>query len=149
MKLNWGHGVVIALGAFIAFILGMIFLFPNGQKNSELISDNYYEEELHYQQVIDAKKNADLLAEKPNAKLTNEGILVSFPKEFNNQNSKFHFYLYRTDDQNLDIKKDFSLEAENSHMIPKSILKAGSYTLKLSWNTNKIQYQRDFDIQWK
>ncbi len=53
---SWGHGVVIALAAFIIFILSMLFLFPNGQKNSEMVTDNYYEEELQYQDVIDAKK---------------------------------------------------------------------------------------------
>lgn len=53
---SWGHGVVIALFAFIVFILSMLFLFPNGQKNSEMVTDNYYEEELQYQDVIDAKK---------------------------------------------------------------------------------------------
>jgi hypothetical protein len=44
---SWGHGVVIALAAFIIFILSMMFLFPNGQKNSEMVTDNYYEEELN------------------------------------------------------------------------------------------------------
>ena len=36
-KITWGHGVFIALGTFVCFILGMIFiypsiLFPNGDK---------------------------------------------------------------------------------------------------------------------
>ena len=64
-KFTWGHGVVIALLVFMAFILSMLFLFPNGQKNSEMVTDNYYEEELKYQDVIDAKKRADNLEEKP------------------------------------------------------------------------------------
>ena len=42
------------------FILFLIFVFSHGMKNSELISDNYYQDELTYQDVIDAKTNADL-----------------------------------------------------------------------------------------
>ena len=83
MKISWGHGVVIALGAFILFILGMIFLFPIGKQNSELITENYYEEELKYQEVIDAKNSADNLTEKPTVALEKQGITIIFPKEIN------------------------------------------------------------------
>lgn len=149
MKISWGHGVVIALGAFILFILGMIFLFPNGQKNSELITENYYEEELKYQEVIDAKNLADQLAEKPTVDLARNGINIIFPQGITNQNTKFSFYLFRSDDQNLDVKKEFTLSANNSHLIPASVLSKGNYTLKLLWTTGKTKYQRDFDIVWK
>ena len=39
----------------------MILIFPNGQKGAELVTDHYYSEELQYQDVIDAKNNADHL----------------------------------------------------------------------------------------
>lgn len=149
MKISWGHGVVIALGAFILFILGMIFFFPNGQKNSELITDNYYEEELKYQEVIDAKNLADRLTEKPSVTVEKPGITVTFPEAFNNQNTKFSFYLFRTDDKNLDIKKEFTLSEKNAHLIPAKVLSKGNYTLKVLWTSGKTKYQRDFDIVWK
>lgn len=149
MKITWGHGVIIALGAFILFILGMIFFFPNGQQNSELITDDYYEEELKYQDVIDAKNKADQLTEKPSVILNKSGIEIVFPKAFSNQNTKFNFYLFRTNDKNLDVQKDFTLDSSNKHLIPASVISPGNYTLKLKWTSNKTQYQRDFDIQWK
>ena len=55
-KFTWGHGVALALGLFIIFILSMIFYFTSTWKNSELITDDYYEAELAYQDVIDAKE---------------------------------------------------------------------------------------------
>ncbi len=149
MKISWGHGVIIALGAFIVFILGMIFFFPMGQQNSELITENYYEEELLYQDVIDAKKRADQLAEKPKLEIKNEGLFLSFPKDINNSNSKFDFYLYRSSDQNLDVKKEFALDANNNYSIPKKILVKGGYILKVMWTKEKHKYQIDYDIEWK
>ena len=149
MKLSWGHGVVIALGCFIVFILSMIFFFPIGKDNSELITDNYYEEELHYQDIIDAKNAADQLTAKPDLKLTSEGIIITFPEDINNNNSKFNFYLYRTNDQNLDIKKDFSLNEVNAMEIPKTVLVAGDYMLKLKWIKENKNYQIDYNIKWK
>ena len=39
-KLNWGHGLMIALGCFILFILFLILVFPIGKQNADMISDN-------------------------------------------------------------------------------------------------------------
>lgn len=150
MKISWGHGVVIALGCFMLFILGMIFLFPINKQNAELITDDYYEEELHYQKVIDAKGKADSLENKPAIELaTAKGIVINFPEEFSNANTKFDFYLYHQADKNLDIRKEFTLDANNQMTIPNVLLKKGNYVLKVHWVTNKIEYQRDFEILWK
>ncbi|MFP3596276.1 FixH family protein [Chryseobacterium sp. SIMBA_029] len=146
---SWGHGVVIALFAFIVFILSMLFLFPNGQKNSEMVTDNYYEEELQYQDVIDAKKRADNLQEKPTYSQDTSGIKIVFPKGYNNSNTTVKFVLNRTDDQNLDIKKSEQLNADQSILIPAKVLKAGNYTLRLTWTKDKTEYRLDYDVIWK
>ncbi|HCR76474.1 FixH family protein [Chryseobacterium sp. C3] len=146
---NWGHGVIIALASFMIFILSMMFLFPNGQKNSEMVTDNYYEEELKYQDVIDAKKRADELKEKPVYNQNQAGIRITFPKDYNNSNTKVKFVLNRTDDQNLDVHKTVQLDANQSFLIPAQVLKLGNYTLRLSWTKDKTDYRMDYDVIWK
>ncbi|SHE86735.1 FixH family protein [Chryseobacterium takakiae] len=148
-KFTWGHGVVIALLAFMAFILSMLFLFTNGQKNSEMVTDNYYEEELKYQDVIDAKKRADDLEEKPVYSQDKSGIKITFPNDYDNSNTTVKFVLNRTDDQNLDIKKSVQLDANKSFLIPAQVLKMGNYTLRLNWTKDKIDYRMDYDVIWK
>lgn len=147
-KFNWGHGIVLALASFIGFILFMIFIFPSDQQNSELVSNNYYEDELNYQKVIDAKKNAATISEKPVYQQTSAGIKLTFPISQTPDGKKIDFQLYRTDDSNLDIKKQEILNAENSVTIPAKVLSKGSYTLKLHWLKNKTPYQLDYDVQW-
>ena len=147
-KFTWGHGVAVALGSFIAFILFLVLVFPNGQQNSELVSENYYEDELHYQNVIDAKNNADLLLEKPQYSQSNNGIKIDFPASDLPDLKKANFELFRTDDANLDVKKEVYLEG-NSFTIPKQVISKGSYTLKLKWLKNKKPYQLDYDVLWK
>lgn len=146
---TWGHGVFLALASFIIFILSMVFLFPNGQKNSEMVTDKYYEEELQYQNVIDAKERADALEEKPVYSQNASGIGIKFPTEINNTNAKVNFVLNRTDDQNLDIKKEIKLDVSNSFLIPAALLKKGNYTLRLSWTKDKTDYRLDYDVIWK
>jgi len=146
---SWGHGVLIALASFMIFILSMLFLFPNGQKNSELVTDHYYEEELEYQSVIDAKKRGDTLKEKPVYSQNSDGIKITFPKDINNTNSTIKFVLNRSDDQNLDVKRTEQLDANQSFLIPSKVLKAGNYTLRLMWTKNKTDYRLDYDVIWK
>ncbi|MDY3338341.1 FixH family protein [Riemerella anatipestifer] len=148
-KFTWAHGVVAALGSFILFILYLIFVFSHGQQNSELVSDNYYEDELAYQSVIDAKKNASTIENAPKYQQTPYGINIVFPSENNSQNTKIKFVLYRIDDQKLDVKKDMTLDANNSFLIPKKVLVPGGYILKLMWTKDNKDYQIDYDLVWK
>ncbi|WP_312767125.1 FixH family protein [Epilithonimonas sp.] len=147
-NLNWGHGLMIALGCFILFILFLIFIFPMGKQNAEMISNNYYEEELHYQDIIDAKENAAKLEKVPVYNATSEGMLISFPETIKVDENKVNFVLFRTDDSNLDVRKEVGLQ-HNVFLIPKKVISKGSYTLKLKWTENKKPYQVDYDILWK
>ena len=147
-NLNWGHGLAIALGCFIIFILFLILIFPMGKQNAEMISNNYYEEELKYQDVIDAKNNAAKLEKTPTYKATSEGILISFPDNIKVDKDIANFVLFRTEDSNLDVKKEVTLQ-HNLFLIPKKVISKGSYTLKLKWTENKKPYQVDYDILWK
>jgi hypothetical protein len=145
---SWGHGIVIALAAFIIFILSMMFLFTNGQKNSEMVTDNYYEEELKYQDVIDAKKEPMIYRKNLYTSKINQNYHF-FPKDYDNSNTTVKFVLNRTDDQNLDIHKAVQLDANKSFTIPSQVLRLGNYTLRLTWTKDKTDYRMDYDVIWK
>lgn len=147
-KFTWAHGVILALACFICFILYLVLIFPMGQKNSELIADDYYEQELIYQKVIDAKTNADKLAEKPAYSVENGEMILQFSKDNAPESGNVSFYLYRSDDANLDIKKTEKLNAAGQLRIPGKVLVPGSYILKLNWERNNTPYQVDYDVQW-
>ncbi len=147
-NLNWGHGLAIALGCFMLFILFLIFIFPMGKQNAEMISNNYYEEELQYQDIIDAKNNAAKLEKTPAYKITREGLLITFPETIKVDDNKVNFVLFRTEDSNLDVKKEVILQ-HHLFLIPEKVISKGSYTLKLKWTADKKPYQVDYDILWK
>ena len=147
-KFTWGHGIIVAIISFMAFIVGLVVYFTSTMKNSELITDNYYQEELMFQSVIDAKNRAEKLTQKPEVKIHTEGLIIHFPKDINNQNAIFKFFLFRTDDKNLDIKRDFKLNDDTYIISSKDLIKGG-YTLKLMWKKDYQDYQVDYDIVWK
>ena len=127
-KFTWGHGIALALACFIGFILYLIFIFPIGKQTSDLVSDNYYQDELEYQKVIDAKKNADQLSQKPFFAQLPYGIRIAFPKETIDAGQQVHFELYSTNDKEKDKKQNVNLDSNNSFLVPKEMLSTGSYT---------------------
>ncbi len=120
-----------------------------GKQNAEMISSNYYEEELVYQDVIDAKKRAMELEAHPVYSQDKDGIKLHFPAERKVHKKEVDFVLFRTDDSNLDIKKVEYLDGTNSLLIPAKVLVPGSYTLKTKWKENNQLYQIDYDVLWK
>ena len=109
-KFTWGHGIALALLSFIGFILYLIFIFPIGKQDSELVSENYYEDELDYQKVIDAKKNAETLSQKPFFAQLPYGIRIAFPEEIIDANTQVHFELYSTNDKTKDKNNAYKKE---------------------------------------
>lgn len=148
-KFTWGHGIILALLSFMLFILSMIFYFSRNWQNAEMVSHNYYEEELKYQEVIDAKNNAAQLKEIPQVKKTQNGISILFPASALPEDDIIDFELFRTDDANLDIHKKENLKGKYGFTIPSKVLSPGSYTLKLRWTKGNTPYQIDYDILWK
>jgi hypothetical protein len=113
------------------------------------IINNYYQDELEYQKVIDAKKNADQLSQKPFFAQLPYGIRIAFPKETIDAGQQVHFELYSTNDKEKDKKQNVNLDNNNSFLVPKEMLSTGSYTLKVRWKKSDIDYQVDYELVWK
>lgn len=148
-KFTWGHGMALALLSFIGFILYLIFIFPIGKQNSELVTENYYEDELDYQKVIDAKKNADELPQKPFIAQLPYGVRIAFPPDIIDANTSVHYELYSTNDKNKDKTGNITLDGNRSFLVPKEMFTVGSYILKVRWNNGNKTYQVDYEIIWK
>ena len=54
MKINWGTKIVILYSSFVIMMLGMVFFAVN--QEFHLVTDNYYEEELLFQEQINQKR---------------------------------------------------------------------------------------------
>lgn len=83
MKINWGTAIVIAFGLFITFILYFVFKVQiNPKYDNELVTEDYYQQELKVQGNIERTSNANALEEKIELKKSEEGITIQFPKDF-------------------------------------------------------------------
>jgi hypothetical protein len=137
MQISWGYKIA---AVYILFVIGIIMLVlkANGAEQ-ELVTSNYYEQELRYQEVIDQKAAVAALSAPPQYNRTSGTLQVVLPSEFEGRSWKGNIYLYRPSDATLDVRKDISVTGRNYTLVlPKAA--AGVYTVKFAWELNGKKY---------
>ncbi|KAA5823461.1 FixH family protein [Algibacter amylolyticus] len=140
MKINWGTGIVIAFIAFISFIMYFVInMSVNSKYNHDLVSEDYYAEELQFQDDINKLETAKTLNENISYKKTNEGLVIQFPDTFDYKNIKGKLFLYRPSNKQLDFETAISLSNSNL-LIPDNRLVDGRWNIKIDWQYNGKSY---------
>ena len=139
MKINWGTGIVLAFVAFISFILFFVVrMSMDNRADHDLVTEEYYKQELAYQDEIDAQNNARKL-EKIQLKRTEEGLLVVFPETMDYKKIKGKVSLYRPSNKHLDFDLDLRL-SNTSLLIPDTRLLGGRWDLKIMWEYQGVEF---------
>lgn len=140
MKINWGTGIVIAFVVFIAFIMYFVInMSTNDKYNHDLVTEEYYKEELLHQKEIDKENNAKALNQNISWTKTNDGILISFPENLEYSRIKGKVFLYRPSNKKLDSEISISL-SDNQMLIPKTRLLDGRWNIKIDWEYDGKSY---------
>lgn len=144
-KFDWGHGIALALGSFILFILALIFF---ADETGDLVSDRYYEESLVFQsQNIDAKTNVNALARKPEIIPQANGIKLSFPQEIKPDSGRILLQVgaYEAND----IRVPIQLDNMNVQLLPAARLAdSADYDISLRWYQGGKPYLIEENVRW-
>ena len=140
MKFNWGTGIVVTILAFIAFIMYFVItLSTDNTYSHDLVTDKYYQEELNYQQEIDAEKNANSLKEKVTIEKNSKGLKINFPKYFNPKSIEGKVFLYRPSSKQLDFEIPISI-SKSYLLVPEQRLVDGRWNMKIFWKHKNTNY---------
>ncbi len=138
MKISWGIKIAVLYLSFVAMIGFMVFK-SMGEK-VDLVSKDYYEQELVFQEKIDARKNANLLKEKILVQKEVEGVRITFPASQLVQPIQGEAVFFRSSDSNADVKVKLELNGQGTQIIRYAHFKPGMYTLQLSWQTGNKKF---------
>lgn len=141
--MSWGYKIMFV---YIAFVAGIGFLiFKASNQEFDLVTKDYYEQELKYQQVIDQSANASRLSMPLNIEKKEAELKISFPDEMKNKKKLVDFYLYYAADAKRDFRRSFELnENELAQALPVGM--KGMYELKLTWETEGVKYYHEQKI---
>ena len=136
--MNWGKGIAIALTLFVGFILFLAISLM--RTNFDLVSDDYYQREINYQDEIQAIQNADAISDSINLSITETHILIQLPQEIEYKDVSIEFL--RPNDRNLD--QTFKIEETKTFTIEKEKFTPGKYDIRMSFSVdNKPCLQKE------
>ncbi len=141
MKFNWGTKIALL---YIGFVVLMIVLVVKSMNQDfQLVSDDYYQKEIKFQDVLDGSKNQSQLSAPITIHANEKSVILDFPEDFNGKEikGKIQFYSAVTSkwDANFDVKTN-----QNSMTIDRQKLHTTPYLVKVVWEVDgKKYYEQD------
>ena len=134
--MNWGKWIIVSFVLFAAFI-GILVVICVRQDIS-LVSKNYYQEELAYQQQIDRMNNTTRLDEKPVIAITGHALEIQF-SQFNNLEGG-EVNVFRPSDLCFDKQFILYTSTETTQRFDISSFPKGMYRVKMRWSMKGKEY---------
>jgi hypothetical protein len=144
MTLNWGHKVTIGFTAFAGMIVYLVVQCMN--THYDLVSKEYYKDELQYQQVIDETSRANQLSSRATVSQTNDQLIVQLPAEMQQQPVTGIILFYSIDNSQKDKQVALQLNGHAAQTIDSHAFIPGNYTAKIRWSSNKEQYYTEVPV---
>jgi nitrogen fixation protein FixH len=140
MKINWGTSIVIAIAAFMGFILFFVIkMSVNSEYDHDLVATEYYKNELLFQEEIDKENNLKKLITPIVIKQEPAGITIVFPADLKPKNIQGKVFLYRPSNEKLDIEIPLSISS-NILFLPKKDLVGGRWNIIIDFTHQGTAY---------
>jgi len=136
--MNWGKSIVVAFAVFITLIATMVTI--SMRKDVNLVSKDYYVQEIAYQAHIDKQENGKY---RGNMELTHEEASQRLSMKLNSSKAahiRGEVYFFRPSDSALDKKFPIGLDAAGTQYIPLEEMQQGLWKVKVSWNDGNEDY---------
>ena len=136
--MNFGNKLLVVFAVFaglMGYMTYRCFSVP-----VDLVSKDYYKDEIAYQQVIDGTKNANALAGKTTIVQLPSFVDIQLPAEMKNQFVKGTILFYCPSNVANDRHFELSTNGDAHQQLDIKKINKGNYTVKIDWNSNKTHY---------
>ena len=131
--MNWGRSIILAFVLFGAFIATLVTVCMCQDVN--LVTKDYYKEELAYQNQIDRLAHTAMLEHKPQLQIEGGYILKVTYSDFDKLNAGV-IQLFRPSDPALDKEFELRKSSENVQFFSTAGMAKGMYRAKVKWTMN-------------
>jgi nitrogen fixation protein FixH len=139
MKFNWGTGIALFYTIFAAVLIFAVI--KSTSYDNSLVSDQYYADDLKYQEHYVKLVNSKALTEDLKIVRGKTDVTLTFPEEVGAVQGEIVFFCPS------DSKQDFTLpvrpDAERRQSVPIEGLKPGLWKVKVDWQANGKTYYKE------
>lgn len=120
---------------FVVFMLGMVGLCV--KQHFDLVTPDYYAQELAFQDVIDGKQNAQTLASAAQVEQQGDAVKLALPAELSRIDSGKVLF-YKPDNAKYDF--EMPLTHALTYDVPGDKFAYGLYNVKITWYAQGTRY---------
>ena len=135
--MSWGRKLMIVFGCFALLMSTLVYKCMT--QKFDLVSKDYYNEELRYQDKIDGINNASKIGDV----VVNDSIdkiFIQLPKEVHGLATSGQVWFYCVTDDRRDKKIDLEVDDEGSMVIDKASIIKSDYLVKVKWQNGDTKY---------
>lgn len=140
--MNWGTKIVIAFIIFIIATLSVVIFFMS--QKVDVVTENYYEKELKYQEQINRIARTKALKDTIKVINDNKVIFVKFPNiPDRNAGDKNFILLYRPSDKTKDVKIPVVTDTNNTQSVSIERIEKGYWKIQINWTSSGSEYYHE------
>lgn len=140
-KSSWPFAIALVYGLFAAGMIGVVIFAV--RHPSDLVSRDYYQKEIRYQQQIDSEKRAQKDADAPTISIKGRECVIHFP---GNPPASGTLTLYRPADAALDRTVSLALDGQQNQTLNLADAASGLWRLRMEWNRNGETYFKEQEV---
>jgi len=138
------YGLVAVIILFLIINIGFV-IFASHQEVS-LVSDNYYEKELKYQDRIDRLDRAKALGLDVHVQTNLTDVGIQYPPHFADGVIRGSLHFFRPSDKQLDRTFPINLQSGLIQTIPRDEIASGRWILYVDWTQQGQSYSLQKDL---
>ncbi|MBO3698195.1 FixH family protein [Roseivirga sp. E12] len=141
--MNWGKKIILSFVVFIALIFTLVYVSVN--TDFYLVEEDYYEQELAYEDQIQRIKNHDSLIEKPVFNIDRRAFTadLKFPIQLKKDMVEGKVLFYRSNSAKLDKEFELELNEAGEMIVDISRFAVGAWKVKIKWADGQKEYYKE------
>jgi len=130
--MNWGWYIFLSFVLFAIFIITLVV--RTMQEDVNLVSEDYYQQEMKYQDQIDRIENsAGIDPIDLSVNYEEQVVVFSFPPSLAQKSVEGELYFFRPSNSSLDYRIKLALDPDFTQKVSLRNLSKGMWRVKISW----------------
>ena len=138
--MNFGGKIVILYLSFVALILTLVFNCYS--MDVDLVSTDYYAQEINFQQKINAINNEKDLKASITHVVNDKNVVLVIDSSLLSNDFNGTVTFFRPSDSKMDVQVKMNFK-NNEQVLDTKQLIHGAYKLQLSWTSNQKKYFKE------
>ena len=136
--MSWGYRITILTLSFVCF---MTFLVISAiRQDFDLVSEDYYGQELQFQSQIDKQTNHHSLQDSLTCVVSDNNVIVKFPDDLLGKKVEGNIVFFRPSDAKKDIKRTIASSENGLQLFTKDLFIKGQYRIQIDYKVEGVNY---------